>query len=154
MAGIRVQQKLLTNTFRNFHRGTIFREKKSTETLSTASKNVEPKKEEDTIKSPLGAVMYKTKTLDKYLLVWFKKYKSVADVPYQIREETMAHIHSKSRIRIANVLMVLGLLGCVWAVWSGKKEAASGDNVQKRILDKNKKLREDYLAKLEKSKST
>ena len=47
MTGSRLQQRLLINTFRSFHRSTILRESKSTETSSIIPKNLEKKEKED-----------------------------------------------------------------------------------------------------------
>lgn len=38
------------------------------------------------------------------------------------------------RIRIANLMMLLTLLGCLAMVWSGKKARARGESVEKMNL--------------------
>ena len=74
----------------------------------------------------------------------------IVDNIFFFRQETISRIHSKSRIRVVTTYMILTIFGCIWAIWSGKNEAAKGDNLQKRILREKQKIKEDYLAELEK----
>lgn len=64
----------------------------------------------------------------------------------------LENVHSRMRIRIANIIMVCGLIGCGYAIISGKKSAEEGDTPVERLIDRNKRLRAEYLQELEKQK--
>lgn len=51
------------------------------------------------------------------------------------------------RIRIANIMMVLTLLGCLAMVWSGKQARARGESVEKMNIMWHKQLQEEEAAK-------
>lgn len=54
----------------------------------------------------------------------------------------MERANNRTRIRIANIMMVLTVVGCIAAVISGKQAAGSGDSVQRRNLDWHKEYNE------------
>lgn len=47
-------------------------------------------------------------------------------------------------------MMVATILGTIFAVWSGKKRAEHGDNLEQINLDWHKQIKEDYHANLAK----
>lgn len=51
----------------------------------------------------------------------------------------MERANNRTRIRIANFMIVGTIIGCIVAIVSGKKAAESGDSVQKQNLDWHKK---------------
>ncbi|XP_051173348.1 UPF0389 protein GA21628 [Leptopilina boulardi] len=146
MFGSEMQRNFILNSIRNIHQSAkIHKNKEINETLSTdEAKNVE-RQQKPLNKSELSRHHVNVRLIDKYLLVWFKKYKSINDVPSRIPEGILDHIHSKSRIRIANIIMVCGLILCGWATWSGKKSMEEGDSFTKQIEDRHKRVREEYL---------
>lgn len=50
----------------------------------------------------------------------------------------MEKARNRIRIRVANIMMVLTAIGCVFVVISGKKAAERGETVQKQNLDWHK----------------
>lgn len=54
----------------------------------------------------------------------------------------MERANNRVRIRGANIMMVLTLLGCMAMIWSGKKASQTGDSVQKQNLEWHKKYNE------------
>lgn len=54
----------------------------------------------------------------------------------------MERTRNKIRIKGANIMIVLTILGCIYAVYSGKKAAAAGESVEKYNLDWHKKYNE------------
>lgn len=154
MSGIQVQRKFIFNIFRNIQsQSGKFCTKATQESVNSNNvKNVENQETKQTL--PPGSSQKKSgamrqyrdlRLIDKWLLVWFKKYKSVKDVPSRIPYGELDHIHDKSRIRIGNILMVLGLIICAYGYTSGKQSAKEGDSLEKRIQERHKKAREEYL---------
>lgn len=50
----------------------------------------------------------------------------------------MERANNKTRIRVANIMMLLTAIGCIAMIVSGKKAAEGGDSVQQRNLDWHK----------------
>lgn len=65
------------------------------------------------------------------------------------RQSTINQAESKMRIRTANILMILTLVGCVFAVISGKKKAARGETVQQMNIDWHKEYNSKFADKKE-----
>lgn len=59
----------------------------------------------------------------------------------------MERTHNRMRIKGANVMIVLTILGCIYAVYSGKKAAEGGESVEKLNLDWHKKYNESQAKK-------
>lgn len=51
---------------------------------------------------------------------------------------TMERANNRTRIRIANLMILSTIIGCIVMIVSGKKAAKSGDSVQKQNLDWHK----------------
>lgn len=58
----------------------------------------------------------------------------------------MERARNKIRIRLANVMMLLTAVGCIFMVWSGKKAAEKGETVQKMNLDWHREYNEQRAA--------
>lgn len=54
----------------------------------------------------------------------------------------MERTRNKIRIKGANIMIVLTILGCIYAVYSGKKAAEAGESVEKYNHDWHKKFNE------------
>lgn len=54
----------------------------------------------------------------------------------------MEKARNRIRIRLANIMMALTAIGCVFMVISGKKAAERGETVQKQNLDWHKEYNE------------
>ncbi|XP_067647409.1 UPF0389 protein CG9231 [Eurosta solidaginis] len=81
--------------------------------------------------------------LEKRFLVWTGKYKHVNEIPSHVSHEVMERSRNKMRIRIANIMIALTILGCCIMVYSGKQAAKSGDSVVKQNLEWHKKYNEE-----------
>lgn len=98
--------------------------------------------------------------LEKRMLVWTGKYKNVAEVPSFVRYanycfkilsriNSIAYFHSqdqmercrnKIRIKLANVMMGLTVIGCAIMVYNGKQAAKRGESVTKQNLEWHNQL--------------
>ncbi|XP_076654990.1 UPF0389 protein GA21628 [Halictus rubicundus] len=73
--------------------------------------------------------MHYVSNFDKRVLVWVKKYPSVDQIPRMVPWSTMQRANTIARIRICNIMAVIAIIGFIWAVVSGKREAAAGRHV-------------------------
>ncbi|KAL1459031.1 hypothetical protein WDU94_011045 [Cyamophila willieti] len=87
--------------------------------------------------------------LDKSILVWAKKYKSKADIPNLVLSSTYNHARNVVRIKLANITIVLVLLGCVYQVYTGKQEAKKGNTLLKKSLEWHEELRQEHERELQ-----
>lgn len=55
----------------------------------------------------------------------------------------MERTRSELRIKGANIMILLTIIGCIIAIYTGKKKAASGDSVEKRNLDWHKQYNQE-----------
>lgn len=75
-------------------------------------------------------------------------------MPSYVSQDVMEKSRNKIRIRLANVMMLLTAIGCIFMVWSGKKAAERGETVQKMNLDWHKEYNEQKVAELEATKGS
>ncbi|XP_046808599.1 UPF0389 protein GA21628-like [Lucilia cuprina] len=85
---------------------------------------------------------YTPNNLEKRFLVWTGKYKSVKEVPNFVSAEVMERSRNKMRIRIANIMMGLTVLGCALMIYSGKEAAKRGESVTKQNIEWHKRYNE------------
>ncbi|XP_073837278.1 UPF0389 protein CG9231 [Musca autumnalis] len=85
--------------------------------------------------------------LEKRFLVWTGKYKSVEEVPNFVSRDVMERCRNTIRIRLANIMMALTVIGCGIMVYSGKEAAKRGESVTKQNLDWHKQYNEKYANK-------
>ncbi|XP_046392904.1 UPF0389 protein GA21628 [Ischnura elegans] len=104
-----------------------------------------PTEENATASLRVGA-MHKPNKIDKWLLVWDKKYKSFDDVPMYVTNDKMEKARNWARIKISTYLMIGTVIGCIIMIISGKRAAARGESVAKANLEWHKKNREEMLA--------
>ncbi|KAK1135258.1 hypothetical protein K0M31_008029 [Melipona bicolor] len=76
-----------------------------------------------------GPPMHAVSNIDKRILVWVKRYPSIDQVPDYVSYQCIQHAHTKARIRICFIMFFAGILICIAAIMSGKKEAAAGKNI-------------------------
>ncbi|GIY82400.1 UPF0389 protein GA21628 [Caerostris darwini] len=69
--------------------------------------------------------------LEKYLLVWMKKYPSVAEVPKYVKPDLMEKVRNKTRIKLNIYFCIVTAFVCLLMVYSGKKAAERGESVRK-----------------------
>lgn len=90
----------------------------------------------------VGSRTHKPNNLEKRLLVFTKKYKSVDDIPAYINQDVMERCRNQVRIKMANYMMLATVIGCIIMVISGKQAQERGDTVQKMNLDWHKEYNE------------
>ncbi|KAH8371328.1 hypothetical protein KR093_006990 [Drosophila rubida] len=73
--------------------------------------------------------------LEKRFLVWSGKYKSASEIPSLVSQEEMERCRNKIRIKLANIMIGLTVVGCVIMVYSGKQAAKRGESVTKQNLE-------------------
>lgn len=67
---------------------------------------------------------------------------SVDKITNNFSQEVMERTRNKIRIKLANIMMALTAIACVFMVISGKKAAERGESVQKANLDWHKEYNE------------
>lgn len=74
---------------------------------------------------------HKVNNLERYFLVWTKKFKHVKDVPAYVSRDTMERSRNIMRIRVNLSLIFLALSGAFGAMYLGRKAAAEGQSLLK-----------------------
>ncbi|KAM0728871.1 UPF0389 protein [Formica fusca] len=97
-----------------------------------AQRNNETVKKTDGV---LGSRMHRVTNFDKRMLVWVKRYPSIADVPRDITVDCLLAARSKARIKACNYMIVGTLIGCIGSVILGKRQAAKGETLTKQRED-------------------
>ncbi|KAM7359157.1 UPF0389 protein CG9231 isoform 2-T2 [Cochliomyia hominivorax] len=85
---------------------------------------------------------YTPNNLEKRFLVWTGKFKSIEEVPNLVSAEVMERSRNTIRIRLANIMMALTIVGCGIMVYSGKEAAKRGETVTKQNLEWHKRYNE------------
>ncbi|XP_012526899.1 UPF0389 protein CG9231 [Monomorium pharaonis] len=123
-----VRSAHLNITTRCFTRSNVIREINNVDKTPAQKSN-------ETVKDTTGVIgsrMYPVTNFDKRILVWVKRYPSVADVPNNVTEDCMLAARSKARIKTCHYMIVITLIGCLGAAILGKRAAASGDSLFKQ----------------------
>ncbi|XP_071439863.1 UPF0389 protein CG9231 [Hetaerina americana] len=90
--------------------------------------------------------MHKPNKIDKWLLVWDKKYKTFEEVPNFVSCDKMEKARNWARIKISTYLMIGTVLGCIVMIYSGKQAAARGESVTKANLEMHRRYQEEMKA--------
>ncbi|XP_042885386.1 UPF0389 protein CG9231-like [Penaeus japonicus] len=98
----------------------------------------------------LGLRDHPVNRLEKYLLVWGGKYKSIADVPDLVSQDALERARNKARIKINIWMGVATLFGCIYMIWSGKKAHREGQSLLNMNVEWHRKVNEE--AKLAKER--
>ncbi|KAL4716647.1 hypothetical protein ACJJTC_008282 [Scirpophaga incertulas] len=85
--------------------------------------------------------------LQKFVLVWTKKFKNKEEIPDFVSPELIDRARNEARIKLANILMVLTALASFGAILAGKAAAKRGESVHQMNLDWHKKYQEEYKEK-------
>ncbi|XP_059351856.1 UPF0389 protein CG9231-like [Daphnia carinata] len=99
--------------------------------------------------SALGDV-HRVSKVERYFLVWTKKFKSTKDVPGYVSRDMMEKARNIMRIRLNLSIIALCLIGALFAAKSGKKAAARGESVTKNNLQWHKDYNNSQNAQLPK----
>jgi hypothetical protein len=102
-------------------------------------------KTEAEIHSPFKA-NHKVDNFEKKLLVWSGKYKSTDEVPAYVNQDVMEKARNRFRIRTANIMMILTVIGCLYMVFSGKQAQERGESVLKMNQDWHKEYNDKMQA--------
>ncbi|KAH0944451.1 hypothetical protein HN011_007620 [Eciton burchellii] len=89
-----------------------------------------------------GTRMHQVTNLDKRILVWVKRYPSIAEIPQNVTEECMLSARGKMRVKICNYMIVAIVIACVVNTVLGKQQAEKGDNLIKQRKDWYKEIAE------------
>jgi len=95
---------------------------------------------------------HRVNSIDKRCLVWTKKYKSIDEVPAMVSTDVVERARNRVRIRLANIMMALTLVGCLFMAFSGKRGRERGESVHQMNIDFHKNYRMEQ-EKLEKEKN-
>ncbi|EFN85457.1 UPF0389 protein GA21628 [Harpegnathos saltator] len=79
--------------------------------------------------------MYRVTNFDKRILVWVKRYPSIAEVPEKVTVDCLLTARSKARIKTCNYMIVVTIIGCIIAAFLGKRQAERGENLFKMRQD-------------------
>ncbi|EEB13107.1 conserved hypothetical protein [Pediculus humanus corporis] len=79
--------------------------------------------------------------LQKKLLYIFREYKTKDEIPDTLCADTLQKKFSRIRIKFANFLMVLFVIGSVAVAYSGKQKAKAGETITRRILERNERIK-------------
>ncbi|KAM3967213.1 UPF0389 protein CG9231 [Aphomia sociella] len=82
--------------------------------------------------------------LQKFILVWTKKFKSKEEIPAFVSADLIERSRSEARIKISNILMLLTALASFGAILAGKAAAKRGESVHQMNLDWHKQYEDDY----------
>ncbi|KAL0126098.1 hypothetical protein PUN28_004904 [Cardiocondyla obscurior] len=116
----------LYNTTRCFTRSSIIRD--INKDKMPVQKSNETAKDSDV----LGPQMHRVSNFDKRMLVWVKRYPSIADVPKDVTADCILNSRSKARIKCCNYMIVATVVGCLISIFLGKREAARGGSLRKQ----------------------
>ncbi|CAG9795052.1 unnamed protein product [Diatraea saccharalis] len=90
---------------------------------------------------------YKPTELQKFILVWTKKFKTKNEIPKYVSADLIDRSQSEARIKLSNILIVLTALASFGAIMAGKAAAKRGESVHQMNLDWHKKYQEEYKEK-------
>ncbi|KAG5681754.1 hypothetical protein PVAND_011163 [Polypedilum vanderplanki] len=96
----------------------------------------------DNNNNPMSKGTYKVDNFEKKLLVWFGKYKNADEIPGYVSQEVVDRARNRFRIRVANIMMILTLIGCGIMIVSGRNAAERGDSVLKSNQDWHREYNE------------
>ncbi|XP_066976534.1 UPF0389 protein CG9231 [Macrobrachium rosenbergii] len=113
----------------------------SADSKSVAASSV-PQKDQPTVR--FGKLTdHKVDNLERYLLVWGGKFKSVSEVPNYVSQDTMERARNKARIKINLMMCAATVVGCLLMVMSGKKAQREGKSLVKMNQEWHRKNKEE-----------
>ncbi|XP_017893546.1 protein FAM162B-like [Ceratina calcarata] len=114
---------------RQFHSTLVKNETKPTPPSSKSTTSKTKMTAEELQEHVLGAPLHTVGALDKFILVWVKRYPSISEVPAQVSIPCIQKAHTKARIYVCYMMMVFGIAGFFISSWMGKRDAAAGKNI-------------------------
>ncbi|KAI1299335.1 putative UPF0389 protein [Halotydeus destructor] len=78
---------------------------------------------------------YSPSNLERRILVWYKKFPSVEEVPNHVSLATMEKVKSKARIHLNLVLVGIFSVGFFVTALQGRKARDAGHTVEKLNID-------------------
>ncbi|KAK4307061.1 hypothetical protein Pmani_021153 [Petrolisthes manimaculis] len=100
----------------------------------------------DTPMPPKGRIRltdHRASYLEKRILVWGGKYKSVDEVPDFVSQDSLDRAQNKARIKINLMMVAATLLACLTMVYSGKRAQEAGESVVKMNEDWHKAINKE-----------
>ncbi|CAN2387736.1 Family with sequence similarity 162 member A [Pristimantis euphronides] len=92
---------------------------------------------------PFRVPGHRPTNLEKKLLLWTGRFKKESDIPEFVSFEMVDAAKNKMRIRVATMMMLMTIVGCIVMVISGKKAARQQETLVKLNLEKKARLREE-----------
>ncbi|XP_054893778.1 protein FAM162B [Poeciliopsis prolifica] len=92
---------------------------------------------------------YSPSNLDRKMLVWTGRFKSMEQIPETVTFETIDKARNKIRVKAAYVMMALTIGSCVLMVIMGKKAAGRHESLSIYNYEKKAKWKEDIEKKTE-----
>lgn len=83
----------------------------------------------------IGTRMHRVTDFDKRILVWVKRYPSIADVPKDVTVDCLLTARSRARIKACNYMIAFTIVGCIISVMIGKRHAERGETLSKLRQD-------------------
>ncbi|KAK2585335.1 hypothetical protein KPH14_010016 [Odynerus spinipes] len=96
----------------------------------------------------LGSNMYAVTDFDKRILVWVKRFPSIAEVPKEVTRDCMLQAKTKARVRVCNIMIVCTIIGFILAAISGKRDVAAGRTLYQRRQEWYEGLRREHEAEV------
>ncbi|KAL2728052.1 UPF0389 protein CG9231 [Vespula maculifrons] len=121
--------------------------KEKTRFMSTQSPKVNTKSNVETVHD-IGTHMHPVSNFDRRVLVWVKRYPSMADVPAQVTRDCILQARTKARVRTCNIMIIISVIGFLVAAVTGKREVAVGNTLFKKDQEWQENLRKEYKAEL------
>ncbi|KYQ46428.1 hypothetical protein ALC60_14524 [Trachymyrmex zeteki] len=121
---------------RYFTRSSILREINKVDKIPAQKSN-------EITKEVIGSRMHRVTNFDKRILVWVKRYPSIADVPKDVTVDCILSARSKARIKTCNYMIVFTIIGCIGAVLLGKRDAKRGVSLIKQREEWLKQVNEE-----------
>lgn len=97
-----------------------------------------------------GLTDHKVNKLERYILVWGGKFKSLDEVPVFVSQDTIERARNKARIKVNLMMVAATLVGCLVMIYSGKMARDAGESVVKMNQDWHKKINEEYRKSIDK----
>lgn len=98
-------------------------------------------------KNKLSGNTHKVNNLEKKFLVWTGKFKTVEEIPTYLPPDVVDRARNRMRIRLANIMMAVTLIACLFVSISGKRAHERGESLQQKTIDWHKQLQEEQKEK-------
>lgn len=92
-----------------------------------------------------GSGSYYLTTFDKYILVWTKRYPSVAECPEKVSYEILTSSRSKARVKVCHYMMGSIVLLFLYVIITGRINL---NKINKEHLEESKKIKQEMISRM------